>query len=210
MKDAWVVPWTNRKGGVGKSTAVSNVGVELSKRGLRVALVDTDPQASLTLWHRGRDAAWPFVRSMPSRDLQGWLSKTRKEFDALLVDTPGHDTRTLAEVAVIADLTMIVSQPTVLANAEAVEVRKAFVNAGLPYAIMLSHAPAKMNTRLEAWLKKHAELGEIVDGCLGYRVDFQDAALHGLGVSEFRPDGAAAREVARVTDWLLKRLELMS
>lgn len=208
MHEAWVVPWVNRKGGVGKSTAVSNVGVELGKRGLRVALVDTDPQGSLKLWHAGREAPWPMVRTMRSRDLQSWLLEERKKFDAILVDTPGHDMRTLAEVAVIADLTMIVSQPTMLANAEAARVRNAFIDAGLPYAIVLSHAPAKMNTRLEAWLEKHGQLGEIVDGSLGYRVDFQDAALHGLGVSEYRPDGAAAREVARVTNWLLKRLEL--
>jgi chromosome partitioning protein len=209
MNRAWVVGFGNRKGGVGKSTLVSNLGVELTARGLRVVLVDTDPQASLAQWRAGRDADWPLVVSMRSRDLPNWLSRARVKFDVILVDTPGHDMRTLGDVAVIADLTMIVSQPTVLANTEAAHVRRAFINAGLPFSIVLSHTPPTMNARLMAWLKKHKELGEIAGSVLGYRMDFQDAALRGLGVTEYRPGGAAAHEVARLTDWLLDRLELM-
>src|SRR2546422_10174943 len=39
----------NNKGGVGKTTLAFYVGVELSKKGLKVALVDLDPQCNLTL-----------------------------------------------------------------------------------------------------------------------------------------------------------------
>ena len=208
-KVARVAAWVARKGGTGKSTVVSNVGVELSNRGLRVALVDIDPQASVALWRDGREAEWPFVQAMRSRDLPNWLSGAREQFDAILVDTPGHDMTALASAAVAADLSIIVSQPTMLANAEAAYVRKAFIDAGLRFAIILSHTPATMNTRLAAWLARHQELGEIADAFLGYRVDYQDAALRGLGVTEYHPHGEAAREVRRVTDWLLSQLERM-
>jgi chromosome partitioning protein len=42
------VAFVNKKGGVGKSSAVMHLGGALAKRGLRTLLVDVDPQASLS------------------------------------------------------------------------------------------------------------------------------------------------------------------
>jgi chromosome partitioning protein len=44
-----IVTVFNYKGGVGKTTLTVNLGAELARRGMRVLLLDLDPQSSLTL-----------------------------------------------------------------------------------------------------------------------------------------------------------------
>src|ERR671938_353271 len=46
---ARVIAFANQKGGVAKTTTTLNLGVALSEQGLRVLLVDLDPQGNLTM-----------------------------------------------------------------------------------------------------------------------------------------------------------------
>jgi chromosome partitioning protein len=196
------------KGGTGKSTAGMNVAVAATERGLTVAIVDTDPQASVVMWKAARHDQWPKVFAMRPRDLAGWLRSEGKDFDLIVIDTPGHDTDTLADVARIADLSVIVTQPTRLAIAVATLLQRAFVNAAVPYAILLSQTPPRLTSRLAGWLENYRSLGTMVDTQLAYRVAYQDAVALGQGVVEYEPRGPAANEVRAVTEWILAKLEI--
>lgn len=49
MSKATVMAVVNQKGGTGKTTTCENLGIGLAMKGKKVLLVDTDPQASLTI-----------------------------------------------------------------------------------------------------------------------------------------------------------------
>ena len=46
-----IYSFANHKGGTGKSTTTMNLGAGLSKAGMKVLLVDLDPQTNLTIMH---------------------------------------------------------------------------------------------------------------------------------------------------------------
>src|SRR5687768_1846919 len=54
---AQIITVAQHKGGAGKTTLVAHVAVTWAEAGQRVAILDTDPQASLGTWHRQRQAA---------------------------------------------------------------------------------------------------------------------------------------------------------
>lgn len=65
-KKATVIAVVNQKGGTGKTTTCENLGVGLAMEGKKVLVVDTDPQASLTisLGHPVPDDLYPTLSDM--------------------------------------------------------------------------------------------------------------------------------------------------
>ncbi|QDY06728.1 ParA family protein [Micromonospora sp. HM134] len=84
----YVVSVINYKGGVGKTTVTANLGAELANRGMKVLLIDLDPQTSLTFSFYDPDD-WR-ERLRDGRTVKRW-------YDGLRGDTPAV---TLGELVV--------------------------------------------------------------------------------------------------------------
>jgi chromosome partitioning protein len=50
-----VITIAQQKGGAGKTTLAAHIAVALSQKGNRVAVIDIDPQGSLSYWHKIRE-----------------------------------------------------------------------------------------------------------------------------------------------------------
>jgi len=103
---AKVLVFSNRKGGVGKSTICFNVMGSLMQKGHTVAALDLDPQQTLV----GYSRFWDFDyidRPKVLADLKA------APLDYILVDTPPYLTTDLKELYTVADLVVIPTRPSI-------------------------------------------------------------------------------------------------
>ncbi len=85
-----IIAVTSQKGGSGKTTLAGHLAVAADRAGAgKVALVDTDPQGSLSEWWNARKAETPlFARTVTAR-LGTDIERMRSfGIDLLIVDTP--------------------------------------------------------------------------------------------------------------------------
>src|ERR1700712_3716869 len=99
----------SQKGGVGKTTLAGHLAVmaEMQNAG-PVALIDTDPQGSLSSWWNERQAETPRFASVDIGNLANHLKDLAKAGVKLaIIDTPPAVTDTIRQVLAVADLVLI-------------------------------------------------------------------------------------------------------
>jgi chromosome partitioning protein len=198
---AFVVAVAQQKGGSGKSTIAANLAAVLAADGRRVALLDTDPQGSVTRWHQerqrradGRAAPLHFDRPSGWR-VPGALDRLRGDRDVVVVDTPPH-AGTDAKVAIrAADLVLMPLQPSPADLWASEGTRKLAAEERRALRALLNRVPAqgKMRDRVAAALAEQEV--PLLEETLGNRAQFGAAFLDGLSVTEAAPRSAAAAEM---------------
>ena len=89
-----VIAFSNQKGGSGKSTLSANVAVLWSNSGYKVAVIDADPQKSLTYWlserkrYYGDDDIGIDVYNFDIRSLSEEVKKIKRRYDFIIIDSP--------------------------------------------------------------------------------------------------------------------------
>jgi chromosome partitioning protein len=208
---AKVVTVAQQKGGAGKTTLVIQLATALAGAGWRVALVDIDPQGSLTAWMRLREHRQRDVPELRFSMVAGWrlgveLDRLRREADVIVVDTPPH-TEIDAKAAIrSADLVLVPCQPSSLdiwASQGTIELA---AKEKRRVALVLNRVPPRGRSIEEA---RHAlaELGApALTAQIGNRQAFVTSVAQGLGVIESEPRSASAEEVRALAEDVAGRL----
>ncbi|MGA0540138.1 ParA family partition ATPase [Neotabrizicola sp. VNH66] len=203
-----VITVAQQKGGAGKTTLAANLAVAFRRRGLKVALLDTDPQGSLGRWFMLRrerlgDPGMEF--STASAWGVGYeCEKLRKLADIVLVDTPPKVDADLRPALREAELVLIPVAGSMVDLWAVDGVMDLVRREGRQALIVLNRIRA--GTRLTADVAAAAEAaGGVAASRLASRVSYAESLGQGQGAAE-RP-GPAAAEVDALADEVLAALD---
>lgn len=203
------IAFVTQKGGAGKSTLASSIAVAARRAGERVFIIDLDPLQSLVKWSNARKTADVPVEHVPPAKLTKALAALEKKGVTLVViDAPGVDSEFSDAAIRAADLCIIPARPNVF-DLWASEITRASIkDKKKDYAFLLNQCPpAQQNARVELGVKALQDMGALLTPLVSSRVDYQEAARLGLGVSELHPDGAAAQEMRELWNSIKRRLK---
>jgi chromosome partitioning protein len=202
-----VITLAAQKGGCGKSALTISCAVLAAQTARHVLILDADPQGTARQWQIGRNGGLPEVRSVRNAaELESTLSALPSNFDFVFIDTPGRDEPGEAAAIRAATLTLIPCRPT-MADVRAMPATATVAQRlRRHYAFVLTQVPTR-GTRADETAGALAEVGEVAPIRIAQRIAWQDSYAANLGVSEYEPHGAAARELAALWRWINARLK---
>ena len=197
----------SQKGGAGKTTIAAHLGVMAESAGHGpVALIDTDPQASLAKWWNKREAQTPAFSVASVNGLRDHLAALSASGVKLaIIDTPPAVTATIRAVMAEADLVLIPTRPSPLdleAVGATVELAEA---AGQRMVFVVNGAAnrARITGDAAVALSQH---GTVAPVTIYQRTDFASSMIDGRTAQEIDPTSKAADEVTRLWTYVSTHL----
>jgi chromosome partitioning protein len=199
-----IIAAINEKGGTGKTTVAINLVSALHRQGKRVVLVDADPQGTARDWRAATPAEIdlpPVVAVDRPQALESVLRGLSADY--VVIDTPAKAAQTSAAVVRLADVALIVLQPSgpdVWATAPTVKLIQARIDAGGAIDVAFLINRANSLTRLSRLIKDGSwnEYGiDQLTATIGNRIAFAQAATDGVSVFELA-DTAAKNDILNV------------
>ena len=202
------IAFVTQKGGSGKSTLASSLAVTAMEAGERVFIIDLDPQASLIKWSKMRGEADVPVETVSPAKLATALATLAKNGVTLcIIDTAGAESATATSAMKAADLCIIPSRPNVFDLWASEQTRKSLREMNKQFVFLLNQCPpAQQSARVDEGVKALEAMGGLISPLIASRVDYQEAARLGYGVSEVNPHGHAADEMRKLWASIKKRM----
>ncbi len=205
-----------QKGGAGKTTIAAQLAVAFAKSGLRVGVIDIDPQGSLAQWSEVRsmlvaagDSPQISVIHASGWRLSSELDRLKRSCDVVLIDSPPH-AETDVKIAVRnADLLIVPIQPSPMDLWATQATLDAAKKESTPVFMVFNRTPAR-GKLVEAVRRKIKEFEvPVAEAVLGNRVAFAASMMEGKGVMESHPRHQASKEIKALAEEIAARLGLL-
>jgi len=202
-----IIGIASQKGGSGKTTLTGHLAVQAEQAGISpVALVDTDPQGSLSDWWNARQAETPCFARTTAATLKEDIEQLRElGMKLLFIDTPPAIEATIGDVIALCDLILIPVRPSPHDLRAAGATVEMVERAGKPLVLVINAAAprAKITNEAVMALSQHGTLAPVI---LHQRTGFAASMIDGRTVGEIRGEARGAEEIALLWDYISHRL----
>jgi chromosome partitioning protein len=204
-----VITVAQQKGGAGKTTLAAHLAIAWHREGETVAVVDIDPQGSLSQWFSvrqdmlGKAGAGLTVAAVTGWRAMGEIERMARDHSLIVVDSPPH-AQTEAKMAIRgAHLVVIPVQPSPLdlwATKPTVDIAR---DERIPAMLVLNRVPIRnpMTEELERILSTLDV--PVAATRIGNRAALSASMAEGKAVFEAAPNTQAAREMTKLARELL-------
>lgn len=205
-----------QKGGAGKTTISVNLSAAIASQNphLRVVVADADPQGSSYIWiNRGKGAAGISVVRIAEDEGKNLKTELEQiEADVIIIDLPPSLEAISLRCAIRSDLILIPALPTIIdlaATQGAVAIAKEAIELIPSKQYLLIPNRVQNNTASGRELRGElATWGPVSDTTLCQRIAFSEAAVYGLGVTQFAPESPAAQEIGVLSEEVCLMLDI--
>lgn len=200
-----ILSFVTQKGGSGKTTLTVNCAVAAVKSKNRVLILDMDAQGTAEAWYQDREDEFPQLVKIQGKDLDKALKLAEKQkFDWVLIDTPGRDEPSQAAAIRASDFCIIPCRPSPADMKATPPTAETVRRLGKTAAFVLTQTPPR-SFRIREAETGLSVLGTVCPIPIVLRNAYQDAQGMGLGVTEFEPNGRAAKEITELWQWIVKK-----
>lgn len=204
-----IISLVTSKGGTGKTTLARSLACHWLNLGLKVGVIDADPQASFYSRHNPNgDAASLTVLANPEENIESTIEELKNiGCSKIIIDTGGFRNRTTVKALVCSDISLIPLKPSADDVAAAIDTYNLIKE--------LNETPERLNhpinnrmvltmTHQGTVISRHIKdelksMGfKVFEQELLHRVAYPEAAIKGLAPNLIDPDGPAARDITKI------------